>query len=207
MAQSGLHVPAHDRAAAGVPLGVRGHRRRAVDRGQPQHVLGAHHQSGVDGPRAAAAGAGPARRGRNRHRSERGRRAGHGAGQSFPPARRAPDRDHPLRRGEDVGHDHRGRDGRGVRLRSADLRADLSAGLRRARPQPGDRDGAAARDAARRWSPRRAGSSATTRSACRRTSIASTRRRGPSMPRRRAWTASAARSTSRRPRSSSATVR
>ena len=79
MAQSGLHIPAHDRTAAGVPLGLRRHRRRAVDRGQPEHLLGPHHQPGGDGPRAAAAGAGPARRGGNRHRPERGRRAGHGA--------------------------------------------------------------------------------------------------------------------------------
>ena len=31
-------------AAAGVPIDVRRHRRRAVDRSEPEHVLGAHHQ-------------------------------------------------------------------------------------------------------------------------------------------------------------------
>ena len=40
MAQAGLHVPADARlAAAGVPVGVRRHRRRAVDRREPEHVL------------------------------------------------------------------------------------------------------------------------------------------------------------------------
>ena len=57
-------------------------------------------------------------------------------------------RDHALRRGEDVGHGHRRRHDGGVCLRSADLRADLSPDLRRAGPQPGDRDRAAARHAA-----------------------------------------------------------
>ena len=52
----GAGRPAHSGrrriAAAGVPVGLRRHRRRAVDRGQPEHVLGAHHQHRVDGPRA-----------------------------------------------------------------------------------------------------------------------------------------------------------
>ena len=48
-------------AAAGVPVGVCRHRRRAVDRSQPQHVLVAHQEPGVDGTRPAVAGAGPAR--------------------------------------------------------------------------------------------------------------------------------------------------
>ena len=37
-------------------VALRRHRRRAVDRGQPQHVLGAHHQRRVDGSRPRAAG-------------------------------------------------------------------------------------------------------------------------------------------------------
>ena len=85
-----------------------------------------------------------------RHRPERGRRAGHGAGEPFPAAGGAPHRDHPLRRRQDVGHRHRRRHRRGIRLRSADLRADLSADLRRTGTQPGDRDGAASGDAAGR---------------------------------------------------------
>ena len=40
-------------AAAGVPVGVRRYRRRAVDRRQPEHVLGAHHQHRGDGSRPA----------------------------------------------------------------------------------------------------------------------------------------------------------
>ena len=43
------------------------------------------------------------------------------------------DRDDAFRCGEDVGHRHRRRRGGGVRLRSAELRADLQAALRRAR--------------------------------------------------------------------------
>ena len=49
---------------AGLPVGVCRHRRRAVDRREPQHVLGPHRQHRRDGPRADAAGARPARRGR-----------------------------------------------------------------------------------------------------------------------------------------------
>ena len=45
MAQAGLHIPAADGSrAAGLPVALRRHRRRAVDRRQPEHVLGAHHQ-------------------------------------------------------------------------------------------------------------------------------------------------------------------
>ena len=44
---SGGRVP-----ASSVPIGLRGHRRRAVDRSEPQHLLGAHHQHCVDGPAA-----------------------------------------------------------------------------------------------------------------------------------------------------------
>ena len=52
MAQAGLRIPAARRiAAAGVPVALRRHRRRAVDRSEPEHVLGAHHQHRVDGPR------------------------------------------------------------------------------------------------------------------------------------------------------------
>ena len=38
-------------AAAGVPLDLRRHRRRAVDRREPEHLLGAHHEHRVDGSR------------------------------------------------------------------------------------------------------------------------------------------------------------
>ena len=78
MAQAGLHLPATVARSAGVPQRVCRHRRRAVDRSEPQHVLVAHHEPGLDGSRAAVAGAGPARRGRHRHRSQRRRRARHG---------------------------------------------------------------------------------------------------------------------------------
>jgi hypothetical protein len=53
--------------AAGLQEHLRRHRRRAVDLGEPEHVLGAHHQRGVDGPQPGAAGAGAARRGGRGH--------------------------------------------------------------------------------------------------------------------------------------------
>ena len=48
-------------AAAGVPIDLRRHRRRTIDRREPEHVLGAHHQHRLDGPRVDDAGAGAAR--------------------------------------------------------------------------------------------------------------------------------------------------
>ena len=132
MAQSGLHVPADCGAAAGLPLGVCRHRRRAVDRRQPQHVLGAHHQSRGDGSRrwscrrwCCSTKSAPAP-----IRTKAARSPRRLSTTSASAART--DRDHALRRGEDVGH---GTEGVTVAasLRSADLRADLPADLRRAR--------------------------------------------------------------------------
>jgi hypothetical protein len=57
-------------APAGVPIGVRGHRRRAVDRSEPEHVFGAHRQHRHHGPGAGGARAGAARRSRLGHRSD-----------------------------------------------------------------------------------------------------------------------------------------
>ena len=71
--------------------------------------------------------------------------------------------------------------------------------LRRARPQPGDRDRAAARHAADGGRRRRAGSSATTRSGSRRIWRASMRRRERSNPIGRGCSATGARSTKRAP--------
>ena len=93
------------------------------------------------------AGAGAAGRGGRRHRSDRRRRAGDGDHRALPPARRDGDRDDALRRAEDVRVDDRGRDAGRVRLRSADVRADLSPELRLAGQQPGVRDRQPARAA------------------------------------------------------------
>ena len=107
MAQAGLHIPAAEARAAGVPIDLRRHRRRAVDRGEPEHVLVAHHEHRVDGSRAAASGAGAARRGRRGHRSDRRRRARRRHRRSLPAARRDRDRHDPLRRAQDLRVDDR----------------------------------------------------------------------------------------------------
>ena len=105
-------------AAAGVPVGVRRHRRRAVDRRQPEHVLGAHHQHRRDGSRARA----PAlvlldEVGTGTDPNEGGALAT-AIVNHFKQRGRAGDRDDALRRGEDLGAgDRRRGDGR-VRLRS-----------------------------------------------------------------------------------------
>ena len=158
--------------AAGVPRHLRRHRRRAVDRRQPVHVLGPHHQPGVDGPQPGAAGAGAAGRGGRRHRSGRGRRARHGRDRPLPQARRARGGHDPLRRAEDLRRHDRGRDQRRVRLRPGDVRADLPAHLRVAGPQPGHRDRRAAGHAARASSPPRAATCRTARRSSPRTSSA-----------------------------------
>ena len=59
---------------------------------------------------------------------------------SLPAPRRDGHRDEPLRRAQDVRLDNRRRGRRRVRLRRRDVRADLSAGVRLARPQPRARD-------------------------------------------------------------------
>ena len=120
MAQAGLLIPAADGIAGpGVPQRVRRHRRRAVDRREPQHVLGAHRQRRRDGQGARAAGAGAARRGRRRHRPERGGRARDGDHRPLPHARRDGGRDDALRRAEDVCVHDRGGDVGRLRLQSA----------------------------------------------------------------------------------------
>ena len=142
MAQAGLHVPAEAGSAVpGVPIDLRGHRRRAVDCGQPQHVRLAHHEHRVDGSRPRASGAGAARRNRRRHRSDRRRRARRRHRRSLPHARRAGDWHDALRRAEDLRVEHARRRVGGVCVRSRRLRADVSPDLRIARPQSGARDG------------------------------------------------------------------
>ena len=135
MAQAGLRIPAADGSRLPVfRIDLRRHRRRAVDRREPQHVLGAHHEHRVDGSRRSrcrrsccstrsASGTDPSRR----------RRARRGHRRSLPHARRDGDRDEPLRRAEDLRLDDRRRGQRGVRLRRRHVRADLSAD-RTARP-------------------------------------------------------------------------
>ena len=131
MAQAGLHVPAEAGfERAGVQVGLCRHRRRAVDRGQPEHVRLAHHQRRVDGPRPAPAGAGAARRDRRRHRSDRRRRARRRHRRSLPHAGRAGAGHDALRRAEDVRADHARRAVRGVCVRPGGLCADLRADLR-----------------------------------------------------------------------------
>ena len=122
-----------------VPVDLRGHRRRAVDRRQPQHVLGARRESRRDGARARPAGARAAGRSRRRHRPVRRRRARRGRHRSLPAPRRDRHRDDPRRCAEVVRGDDVRRAQRGLRIRSRDVRADLPAALRRARPQPGPR--------------------------------------------------------------------
>ena len=71
MAQAGTADSGRRRIApAGVPVDVRRHRRRAVDRGQPEHVLGARRQPRLDGSHARGARARAARRSRLGHRSD-----------------------------------------------------------------------------------------------------------------------------------------
>ena len=179
--------------AAGVQEPLRRHRRRAVDRGQPEHVLRAHHQRRGDGPRPRAAGAGAARRSGRRHRSRRGRRARHRGDRSLPPARRAPGGHDALRRAQDLRVHHRGRGERGLRLRPGDVRADLPPDLRLAGTQPRHRDRVAAGHAGRPSSPLRAATCRHARRSSRPTSIAWTTSCRRSRPSAAAWRRSAAR--------------
>ena len=75
MAQSGLHVPAAAGAPAPrLPAHLRRHRRRAVDRLEPLHLLRPPRRHRGDDPRPGAARPRAPRRGGRRHRSHRGRR-------------------------------------------------------------------------------------------------------------------------------------
>ena len=133
LAEPGSKVP--------VFVGLRRHRRRAVDRRQPQHVRLAHHERRVDGSRSRAACARPARRDRRGHGSPRRRRARRGDRRSLSHAGRARRRDDALRRAEDVRGDDARSDERRVRIRSRELRADVSPRLRIAREKPRTGDG------------------------------------------------------------------
>jgi DNA mismatch repair protein MutS2 len=54
MAQAGLHIPRSPGRSCRCSVDLRRHRRRAVDRGEPEHLLVAHHQHRRDEPRSAA---------------------------------------------------------------------------------------------------------------------------------------------------------
>ena len=87
MAQCGLHMPAAAGSlAARVPPRLRGHRRRAVDRGQPVHVLRPPGQHRGDDARPGHPGARPARRGRRGDGPHGGRRPGRGHRRHVPRA-------------------------------------------------------------------------------------------------------------------------
>ena len=128
-------------AAAGVPDRLRRHRRRAVDRGQPEHVLRAHHEHRVDG-----SGARRARRWSCSTRSASGTDPIEGGALGVAVV------DHFRMRGATViatshydalktyASTTEGVTRRGVRLRPANVRADLRAALRIAGTQPGARD-------------------------------------------------------------------
>ena len=142
MAQAGLHIPAAPGSpAAGLPQRVRRHRRRAVDRRQPEHLLVARHQHRVDGPDAGAAGARAVRRARLRAPTRpRAARSATAVVDHFKSRGALVVCTTPQRGGEDLRDDDAGCDGGGVRLRPGDVRAHLPAGLRLAGPQPGARD-------------------------------------------------------------------
>jgi DNA mismatch repair protein MutS2 len=73
MAQAGLRIPAcRGSRLPGFPIGVRRHRRRAVDRGEPQHLLGAHRTTSRRWIAVSTCRRSSARRSRFRHRSDEG---------------------------------------------------------------------------------------------------------------------------------------
>ena len=131
--------------AAGLPLALRRHRRRAVDRRQPEHVLGTNLQHLGDGSRPGGAGPAVAGRGRIGHRPDRRRRARRRHHRPLPAARGDGHRHQPLRRAQDLRVDNRRRGRRGVRLRGGDIRPDLSARVRIGGPEPGAGNCGAAR--------------------------------------------------------------
>ena len=130
---------------SGVSVDLRRHRRRAVDRGEPQHVRVAHHEHRIDGSRSGVAGAGAAGRNRRGHRSHRGRRPRGGHSRPLSHAWSDRDRHDPLRRTENVCVDDSRRRIGGVRVRSGRVRPDLSPGVRIAGSKPGARNGEPAR--------------------------------------------------------------
>ena len=141
MAQAGLFVPAADASAPGLPSDLRRHRRRAVDRGESQHLLLAHHQHRRNGPAARASITRAPRRAWRRHGSARRRSAWCRRDRPLPNARRDRDLDNALRCAQDLRRDNRWRDGGGVRLHGRHVRADVSDSVRVAGPQPGTRNG------------------------------------------------------------------
>ena len=128
MAQAGLHVPGGSGfEAAGLQIALRRHRRRAVDLGEPQHVLRAHREHRRHEPESGAAGARAAGRSRRRNRSGRRRRARYRRDRPLPHARGPSRRHDALRLAEVVRLDHGRRGKRGVWIQSGDLRADVFA--------------------------------------------------------------------------------
>ena len=113
--------------AAGVPARLRRHRRRAVDRGEPVHLLRAPRGDRRDDQRPGAAGARAARRGRRGHRPDRGRCARRRDRRPLPACRRDGRRHHAPRSDEGVRAVDARRRGRVLRLRPGELSADVPA--------------------------------------------------------------------------------
>ena len=128
-------------AAAGLPVGLRGHRRRAVDRGEPEHVLVAHRPTSRHRSRADAALRWSCwTRWARAPIPVEGGALGMAVIEHFRKRGALRRRDDALRHAEDLRLDDGGGHVRRVRLH-ARLRADLSPHLRVAGHEPRARDG------------------------------------------------------------------
>ena len=145
MAQAGMLVPGGRRDAdAGVPEGLRRHRRRAVDRGKFS-TFSAHIANIVaDGPVAVATGAGAPRRGGCRHRPVEGGALGVAIVENF--RRRGARRsDHPRRQLKTYAATTEGVASAAFGFDPDTFAPDVPAALRRAGTQPRHRGGGTAR--------------------------------------------------------------